>query len=133
MPLSECLTDAEWALLEPLLPSANPISSPRIVQIREVVNTLLYVADNGIKWRALPQDFPAWQTAYGYFSRWSCRGLWEQVNQPLTRQDRLQLGRAETPSLGLMDSQSVAMAQKGDLSRGLMATNESKVENGICS
>lgn len=126
------LTDAEWALLEPLLPSANTIGSPRIVQIREVVNALLYVADNGIKWRALPQDFPAWQTVYGYFRRWSHAGLWEQVNPTLSRQARLQLGRAETPSLGLMDSQSVQMTQKGGRNKALMAINGSKVENDIC-
>ena len=90
------------------------------------------MADNGIKWRALPQDFPAWQTVYGYFRRWSQMGRWEQVNQTLTRQARLQLDRTETPSLGLMDSQSVAMAQKGDLSKGLMAINGSKVENDTC-
>lgn len=112
------LTNAEWAILEPLLPPQKTIGSPREVDIREVVNALMYVADNGIKWRAMPHDFPAWQTVYGYFQRWSRSGVWEQVNQAFNRKARLEVGREEDPSLGLMDSQSVEMAQKGGLNKG---------------
>ena len=83
------------------------------MELREVVNALLYVTDNGIKCRSLPHDFPAWQTVYGYFRRWNQSGMWEQVNCTLNRQVRLEAGRFEQPSLGLMDSQSVEMAQKG--------------------
>lgn len=80
------------------------------------------LADNGIKWRALPHDFPAWQTVYGYFRRWSQSGVWEQVNQALVRDVRLADERNAQPSLGLIDSQSVEMNQKGALSKGLMGT-----------
>lgn len=59
------LSNQEWTLLEPLLPQENSIGSPRTVELREVVNALMYVADNGIKWRAMPHDLPAWQTVYG--------------------------------------------------------------------
>jgi putative transposase len=89
--------------------------------VTEVVNAL-YVADNGIKWRALPHDFPAWETVYGYFRRWTHSGVWEAVNQALSQQVRVEAGRHEQPSLGLIDSQSVKMAQKRDLNTGLMAT-----------
>jgi transposase len=58
-PYPSNLKDAEWAVLEPLLPPHKPIGSRREVELREVVNALMYVADNGIKWRALPHDFPA--------------------------------------------------------------------------
>jgi len=111
-PYPSDLNDQEWALLEPLLPQDNGIGSPRSVQLREVVNALMYVVDNGIKWRAMPHDFPAWQTVYGYLRRWSESGVWEQINQALNQQVRLDAGRAENPSRGLMDSQSVKMAQK---------------------
>lgn len=110
------LSDQEWELLEPLLPQDNGIGSPRTVQLREILNALMYVADNGIKWRAMPHDLPAWQTVYGYFRRWSDSGAWEQINQALNWQVRLDAQRAQNPSLGLMDSQSVEMAQKGGLS-----------------
>ncbi len=53
------LTEAEWILLEPLLPAEKSIGAPREVELREIINALMYVADNGIKWRALPHDFPA--------------------------------------------------------------------------
>jgi transposase len=129
-PYPSDLKDAEWAVLKPLLPPNKPIGSPREVELREVVNALMYVADNGIKWRAMPHDFPAWETVYGYFRRWTHSGVWEAVNQALGRQVRVEAGRDEQPSLGLIDSQSVEMAQKGGLNTGLMATKRSKDASG---
>lgn len=96
-PYPSDLSDKEWALLEPLLPQQAGIGSPR-VEPREVVNALMYVADNGIKWRALPHDFPVWQTVYGYFRRWSQSGLWEQVNTTLGKQIRFSGQRQAQPS-----------------------------------
>ena len=107
------LTDAEWTKLKPLLPPENCIGSPREVELREVVNAVMYVNDNGIKWRAMPHDLPAWQTVYGYFRRWSQTGVWEQVNLTLAKQVRVADGREEQPSLGLIDSQSIEMDTKG--------------------
>jgi len=98
-PYPSDLTDAEWVVLAPLLPAAQPIGSPREVELREVVNALMYVSDNGIKWRAMPHGFPVWQTVYGYFRRWTQQGVWEQVNQALNRQVRLDAGRVAQPSL----------------------------------
>jgi putative transposase len=79
--------------------------------VTEVVNALMYVADNGIKWRALPHDFPAWETVY--HPTLDAQWVWEAVNQALSQQVRVEAGRHEQPSLGLIDSQSVKMAQKG--------------------
>ena len=129
-PYPSDLKDAEWAVLKPLLPPKKPIGSNSEVELREVVNALMYVADNGIKWRAMPHDFPAWETVYGYFRRWTHSGVWEAVNQALGRQVRVEAGRDEQPSLGLIDSQSVEMAQKGGLNTGLMATKRSKGASG---
>jgi putative transposase len=129
-PYPSDLNDAEWTKLKPLLPAENRIGSPREVELREVMSALMYVADNGIKWRAMPHDLPAWQTVYGYFRRWSQSGVWEQVNQALGKQVRLAAERDEQPSLGLIDSQSVEMAQKGDLNKVSMATRRSKDASG---
>ena len=63
-PYPSDLSDAEWTKLKPLLPAENRIGSPRQVELREVINALMYVADNGIKWRAMPHDLPPWQTVY---------------------------------------------------------------------
>ena len=68
-PYPSDVTDTEWTILEPLLPPEKPVGSDRKVDLREVLNALMYVADNGIKWRAMPHDFPAWQTVYGYLRR----------------------------------------------------------------
>ena len=126
------LTDQEWQQLKPLLPQErNPIGTPRTLELREVVNALLYVVDNGIKWRALPHDFPPWQTVYGYFRRWSQTGVWQDVHQALRRTLRIAAGHEPEASLGLIESQSVRMAQKGALNRALMATKSSKGENVI--
>ena len=78
---------------------------------------IFYRADNGIKWRALPSDFPAWQTVYGYFRLWVKLGVWEQINAELVRQVRTHAGRAEQPSLVIIDSQSVRLGQKGEPAR----------------
>jgi len=129
-PYPSDLTDIEWEVLKTLLPAEKHIGAPREVELREILNALLYVADNGIKWRAMPHDCPAWQTVYGYFQRWNHSGVWEQVNQALNRQVRLAAGREEQPSLGLMDSQSVEMAQKGELNRAWMEIKRSKGVSG---
>ena len=64
------LTDEEWAWIEPLLPPEKPVGKGREVDLRVVLNGIFYRADNGIKWRALPPEFGAWQTVYGYFRLW---------------------------------------------------------------
>lgn len=123
------LNDAEWDDIKDLLPPASKIGSPRTVDFREIINAIFYLVDNGIKWRAMPHDFPHWSTVYTYFRRWTRNGLWAEINTILFTKVRLQSGRQPQPSLIIIDSQSVEMAQKGGLNRVLTATSESKVAN----
>lgn len=123
MRIKRYLTDSEWELLQPLLPQHTGIGSPRRVDIRAVVNGILYFLDNGIKWRALPHDYPAWQTVYGYFHRWNQVGVWEQINKILSQRQRVHGQRAAHPTLGMIDSQSVRMSQQGGQSKELMVIN----------
>ena len=116
------LTDEEWQRIEPLLPPAKPVGKDREVDLRDVLNAIFYRADNGTKWRALPSDFPAWQTVYGYFRLWVRLGVWEQINLALVRQVRVSQGRDAEPSLAIIDSQSVKLGQKGVRNTALMAT-----------
>lgn len=127
------LSDEEWAVVKALLPDHKRIGSPRKVDLREILNAQFYVLDNGIKWRALPHDFPPWQTVYGYFRRWSQWGVLEQINRELTLRVRQQEGRQQQPSLVIVDSQSVKQTSKGGLNKDLMEANESRGVNGICS
>ncbi len=116
------LSDEEWQQIEPLLPPEKPVGKLREVMMREVLNAIFYRADNGIKWRNLPSDFPAWQTVYGYFRLWVRLGIWEQINSGLVQQVRLREGREREPSLVIIDSQSVKLGQKGGRNKALTAT-----------
>lgn len=117
------LTDTEWAKIEPLLPPEKSVGKEREVDLRVVLNGIFYRADNGIKWRALPPEFGAWQTVYGYFRLWVRLGIWEQINTVLVQEVRLAAGREADPSLAIIDSQSVKLGQKGGRNMDLMATS----------
>jgi transposase len=114
------LTDQEWEIVEPLLPDDKAVGRLREVDLREVLNAIYYRADNGVKWRNLPSDFPAWQTVYGYFRTWVKLGIWEAINTALVEQVRVSVGRKASPSLSIIDSQSVKLGQKGGPKLGLM-------------
>jgi transposase len=116
------LNDLEWQQIEPLLPPEKPLGNHRSVSLRAVVNAIFYRADNGIKWRNLPSEFPAWQTVYGYYRLWVRLGVWEQINTALVKQVREHEGRNAEPSLVIIDSQSVKLGQKGAKNTASMAT-----------
>ena len=102
------LTEAQWALLEPVIPPQPPgPGRPREVDLREVVNAILYVLRTGCGWEYLPHDFPAWTTVYHYFDLWRDGEVMARLNDFFRERDRARLGRAPTPTAGAMDSQSV--------------------------
>ena len=106
------LNDDEWELIKPLIPIHQGVGHPQTVDLREIVNAILYWADNGIKWRAMPHDFPSWSTVYDYYRRWVKTGLWLQINSHLVKLVRKVEGRDEQPSLTIIDSQSVKTVEK---------------------
>lgn len=107
------LTDAQWAILEPLVPIAKPGGRPPRHDRRELVNAMLYVLRSGEAWRLLPHDFPPWQTVYHYFRLWRLDGTWERIHTTLREQARLRQGRAPQPSGAILDSQSAKTTEKG--------------------
>ena len=109
------LTDAEWALVEPLIPPAKRGGGKRTVNMREVVNGLMYVLSTGCQWRAIPKDLPARSTVNGYFVLWDYDGTLERIHHALYVKCREQAERAASPSAAIIDSQSVKSAEKGDL------------------
>ena len=119
------LTDKQWALIEPLIPPQRSDGSKRTTDMREVVNAVLYLTKNGCSWRDLPGDFPPHQTVYAYFSRWRDDGTWQAIYEALHRRWRASVGRDETPSAAVIDSQSVQAAEEAD-SRGSDASKRVK-------
>ncbi len=125
------LTDAEWGILEALLPAPHIIGRPRTINLREVLNALRYVLREGCRWRAIPHDFGVpWQTVYTYFRRWRLDGTWERLHAALRKQVRARAGRTWTPSALILDSQAVKTTQKGGPA-GTMQANASRDGNGI--
>jgi putative transposase len=109
------VTDKEWAILEPLIPAAQPGGRPQEIERREIVNGILYVLRSGCPWRMLPHDLPNWSTVYLYFREWKQAGIWEQVNAALRRELRVSLGRDPEPSAAIVDSQSIKTSSvRGD-------------------
>ena len=107
------LTDAEWAVLEPLLPPPCACGRPRLWPLREVVNAISYVLRCSCPWRLLPKDLPPWRTAYRWFARLRDSGAWQDVNFALLMADRERAGRSASPSAAVMDSQSVRTTEAG--------------------
>ncbi len=107
------LSDEEWAMIEPLIPPAMRGGGKRTVNMREVVNGLMYVLSTGCQWRAIPKDLPPRSTVHGYLDLWNWDGTLERIHHTLYVKCREQAGREASPTAGIIDSQSVKSAEKG--------------------
>ena len=115
------LTDDEWALIKPLIPPAKRGGNRRTVDVREVVNGVMYILSTGCQWASLPKDLPPRSTTNDYFCRWDYDGTLRRIHHALYLQCREQAGREGSPTAAIIDSQSVKSAEKGG-SRTRLAT-----------
>jgi transposase len=127
------LTDAEWALVAPLIPPAKHGGRKRSVDVREVLNGIFYVLSTGCQWPALPKDLPPKSTVHDYFDLWGWDGTLERIHHALYVAVREQAGRQASPSAAIIDSQSAKAAPKGgprSTRKASMQARRSRVASG---
>ncbi len=107
------MTDAEWRLIARQLPPRRHLGRPRTIDLRRVVEAILFVLSTGCQWRALPHEFPPRSTVQGYFYAWRDTGRWHRIVRSLVRRARRQLGRKSNPTAAIIDSQSASTTQAG--------------------
>jgi putative transposase len=112
-PYSSDLTDEQWTLIEPHIPPEKHGGRHREVNMREVVNGILYLNRTGCAWRMLPHDLPPWGTVHYYYRRFRMDGTWQKIHDHLREQVRTAAGKESTPSAAIIDSQSVKTTEKG--------------------
>ena len=126
------LTDAEWAILAPLIPAAKPGGRPRKWPMRSVLDAIFYLLRAGCAWRMLPQGFPPWSTVHHSARQWRLDGIWEQIHTTLRERERVRQGRAPQPTAAVVDSQSVKTTSVGGV-RGYDGRRNSAGASATCS
>jgi len=101
------LTDNQWDYIKEWIPAAKNGGRPRSLDMRQVINGILYVTVGGIQWRMLPKEYPNWKSVYHYFRQWRIDGTWKQIHDRLRSLVRQKAGRHKHPTAGSLDSQSV--------------------------
>ena len=107
------LTEAEWALVAPFVPPAKRGGRQRTVDVREVLTGIFYVLATGCQWRALPKDLPPKSAVHDYLTLWAWDGTLRRLHHALFVQVREQAGKEASPTVAIIDSQSVKSAEKG--------------------
>jgi transposase len=129
------LTAEEWTHIEPLIPPAKRGGRKRSVNVREVLNGLMYVLSTGCQWRSIPKDLPPKSTVFHYFDLWNYDGTLERIHYALYVKCREQMERTASPTACIIDSQSVKSAEKGGrvlIRTALTRANWSKARSDTC-
>lgn len=120
------LTDLEWALIAPVIPPARHGGAKRTVDVREIVNAIMFVLGSGCQWRAIPKDLPPRSTVYDYFDLWGWDGTLDRIHEKLYLACRDKAEREASPTVAIIDSQSVKSAEKGGSALTRMAMTRAR-------
>jgi len=113
LPYPSDLSDADWAILRPLLSQAQQTSHRQLLDLRRIVEAVFYLLRTGCQWCAIPHEFPPWSAVYWHYAKWRRAGTWEAINAALRERRRLALGSATQPTAAIIDSQSVRTTEAG--------------------
>ena len=130
------LTDDEWAHVAALIPPAKPGGNRRSVDVREVMNGIMYILSTGCQWRAIPKDLPPRSTLFDYLDLWSWDGTLDRIHHALYVECREQGEREASPTAAIIDSQSVKSAEKGGpglIRMAMMRARRSKARSATFS
>ena len=103
------LTAPQWAIIQEIIEDGRK----RKWSLLLIVNSIFYVVKGGIQWRMLPHDLPPWQTVYYYYRKWKLEGIWDLLHEELRVKCRFEAGKKASPSVGIIDSQSVKSSLLG--------------------
>ncbi len=120
-PYPSDLSDAEWKLIEPLVPHVKLGGRPVEHARREIINAIFYVLRSGCQWPMLPHDLPPWKTVYTYFRNWRLDGTWLEIHETLRKKARRAQGRNPEASAAILDSQSVKTTERGGFTATMRA------------
>ncbi len=110
-PYPSALTDQEWNLVRPWLPTGSKLGRPPRYSRRLILDAILDLVRSGCTWRMLPHEFPHWRLCDYYFAKWHQEGIWERINRALVEKARVHHGK-KAPTAAIIDSQSVKMASQ---------------------
>jgi transposase len=130
------LTDEEWAEVAPEIPPAKPGGNKRTINVRKVLDGLMYLLSTGCQWDAIPKDLPPKSTVRDYFDRWTDDRTLERIHHTLYMKCRELADRAVSPTAAVIDGQSVKSAEKGGpalIRTGMTRGKRSKARSGIYS
>ena len=120
------LTDRQWDCIKDLIPAAKTGGRPRSLDMRQLINAILYILVTGAQWRMLPKDYPSWKSVYHYFRIWRDDRTWQRIHDTLRAEVRRRAGRHKHPTAGCLDSQSV----KSSSVRGVRGYDSGKMVKG---